>query len=388
MKFSKDLMKQIILLMAAAAAMILIVANGSLVLEKILMCIGIITPFLAGGAIAFILNIPMSAIERRALYRMDGTRAAKLKRPASILITLVLMMGVIAIVMSILIPNLSATFVEIARQMPAFLEAAGKWVNSLNLPGIRHNGNILETMSMNVEDFNEKLAGFIQKGAGTVLGSTVHIVSSVVSTVVSSIIAFVFAIYALAQKEKLQRQAKKLLKAYVPEKHGRRVLKVCSLLKTNFTNFITGQCIDALILGTLFVIVMSVLRLPYALMIGVIIAFTALIPIVGAFLGCAVGVILILMVNPVKVWYFLIVFIVLQQLEGKLIYPRVVGGSVGLPAIWVLVAIAVGGSLFGVVGMLIFIPLVSTAYTLLGENMNKRVKKNEAAKAGNENGGA
>ena len=372
MRFSKELMKQIILLMAAATVMVLIIINGSTVLKGIVICMGIIAPFLAGGAIAFILNIPMSALEKRLLYRMDGTRAARLKRPVGILATLLAVAGVLAAVISILVPNLSVTFSEIAKQFPVFLDEASRWIGGLNLPGIQLKGNILETLSANIEGFNEKLAGFIQNGAGTLLGSTVHIVSSVVSTVVSSIIAFVFAIYVLAQKERLQRQSKRVLEAYVPEKYRNMILKVCGLLKTNFTNFITGQCLDALILGALFVIVLSVLRMPYALMIGVIIAFTALIPIVGAFLGCAVGVILILMVNPVKVLYFLIVFIILQQMEGKLIYPKIVGGSVGLPAIWVLVAIATGGSLFGVVGMLVFIPLVSTAYTLLKEDVNMR----------------
>ena len=372
MRFSKELMKQIILLMAAATVMVLIIINGSTVLKGIVICMGIIAPFLAGGAIAFILNIPMSALEKRLLYRMDGTRAARLKRPVGILATLLAVAGVLAAVISILVPNLSVTFSEIAKQFPVFLDEASRWIGGLNLPGIQLKGNILETLSANIEGFNEKLAGFIQNGAGTLLGSTVHIVSSVVSTVVSSIIAFVFAIYVLAQKERLQRQSKRVLEAYVPEKYRNMILKVCGLLKTNFTNFITGQCLDALILGALFVIVLSVLRMPYALMIGVIIAFTALIPIVGAFLGCAVGVILILMVNPVKVLYFLIVFIILQQMEGKLIYPKIVGGSVGLPAIWVLVAIATGGSLFGVVGMLVFIPLVSTAYTLLKEDVNRR----------------
>ena len=372
MRFSKELMKQIILLMAAATVMVLIIINGSTVLKGIVICMGIIAPFLAGGAIAFILNIPMSALEKRLLYRMDGTRAARLKRPVGILATLLAVAGVLAAVISILVPNLSVTFSEIAKQFPVFLDEASRWIGGLNLPGIQLKGNILETLSANIEGFNEKLAGFIQNGAGTLLGSTVHIVSSVVSTVVSSIIAFVFAIYVLAQKERLQRQSKRVLEAYVPEQYRNMILKVCGLLKTNFTNFITGQCLDALILGALFVIVLSVLRMPYALMIGVIIAFTALIPIVGAFLGCAVGVILILMVNPVKVLYFLIVFIILQQMEGKLIYPKIVGGSVGLPAIWVLVAIATGGSLFGVVGMLVFIPLVSTAYTLLKEDVNKR----------------
>ena len=372
MRFSKELMKQIILLMAAATVMVLIIINGSTVLKGIVICMGIIAPFLAGGAIAFILNIPMSALEKRLLYRMDGTRAARLKRPVGILATLLAVAGVLAAVISILVPNLSVTFSEIAKQFPVFLDEASRWIGGLNLPGIQLKGNILETLSANIEGFNEKLDGFIQNGAGTLLGSTVHIVSSVVSTVVSSIIAFVFAIYVLAQKERLQRQSKRVLEAYVPEKYRNMILKVCGLLKTNFTNFITGQCLDALILGALFVIVLSVLRMPYALMIGVIIAFTALIPIVGAFLGCAVGVILILMVNPVKVLYFLIVFIILQQMEGKLIYPKIVGGSVGLPAIWVLVAIATGGSLFGVVGMLVFIPLVSTAYTLLKEDVNRR----------------
>ena len=163
--------------------------------------------------------------------------------------------------------------------------------------------------------------------------------------------------------------------AYLPEKAFAKTMKVLALCNHNFAKFISGQCLEAVILGTLFVICMSIFGMPYAVLVGVLIAFTALIPIVGAFIGCAVGAFLILMVSPIKALIFVIMFLVLQQLEGNLIYPKVVGNSVGLPAIWVLVAVSVGGSMFGIVGMLVFIPLMSTVYALLKENVNSRNKK-------------
>jgi predicted PurR-regulated permease PerM len=207
-------------------------------------------------------------------------------------------------------------------------------------------------------------------------------VSSIISSVVNFIIAFVFAVYILAQKEKLSGQVRRVMQAYLPEKTVERVQKVSSLLYTNFSNFITGQCLEAVILGGLFVICMSILRLPFALVIGILIALTALIPIAGAFIGCAVGVFLILIEDPVQALVFLVLFFVLQQIEGKLIYPKVVGNFVGLPGIWVLFAITVGGSLFGIVGMLVFIPLTATVYTLLREDVGKRIalKKQKAGR--------
>ena len=196
-------------------------------------------------------------------------------------------------------------------------------------------------------------------------------------SVTTSFIAFVFACYILLQKEKLHVQIKKVLFAYLPEKRVVSILDICSLTYKTFSNFLTGQCVEALILGSMFFVVMGIIRLPYALLVGVLIAFTALIPIFGAFIGCAVGAFLILMVDPWKAVVFIILFLVLQQIEGNLIYPKVVGNSVGLPSIWVLAAVSIGGSLMGVVGMLIFIPLVSVVYTIFRGDVYRRLEKKQ-----------
>jgi predicted PurR-regulated permease PerM len=232
----------------------------------------------------------------------------------------------------------------------------------------------------------ENVTHFMKNGAGDLLSSTFSMVSSIISSVVNGIIAFVFSVYILAQKEKLCGQVQRVMQAYLPGKFVEWVQKISRLLYTNFSNFITGQCLEAIILGGLFVICMSILRLPFALVIGILIALTALIPIAGAFIGCAVGVFLILIEDPVQALVFLGLFFVLQQVEGKLIYPKVVGNFVGLPGIWVLFAITVGGSLFGIVGMLVFIPLTATVYTLLREDVGKRIAQKKSERRENANG--
>lgn len=207
------------------------------------------------------------------------------------------------------------------------------------------------------------------------LDSTMSAARNIVSGVTTFAIAFVFACYILLQKERLYVQVKKILYAYIPEKRVQKILSVCSLTYKTFSSFLAGQCLEALILGMMFLVVMTIIRLPYALLIGVLIAFTALIPIFGAFIGCVVGAFLILMVDPMKAVLFVIVFLILQQIEGNLIYPKVVGNSVGLPSIWVLAAVSIGGSLMGVVGMLVFIPMVSVLYALLRESVLERLDK-------------
>ncbi len=194
----------------------------------------------------------------------------------------------------------------------------------------------------------------------------------VINGVMTFFIGFVFAIYILIQKETLGRQCIKVMNAFFPKKVVDKIYNVCSLSHKTFSKFITGQCLEALILGMMFFVSMTIFRLPYALLVGVLIAFTALIPMIGAFIGCAVGAFLILMVNPMQAVFFIILFLVLQQIEGNLIYPHVVGNSVGLPSMWVLFAVTVGGKLMGIVGMLVFIPLMSVLYTLFRELVNKR----------------
>lgn len=221
---------------------------------------------------------------------------------------------------------------------------------------------------------------FLQNGVSNVLSGTISTVVSVISGVVNFFVGFVFACYILLQKEKLERQSKQLLKAVLPERRYQDTMYVFHLCHKTFSGFITGQCMDAAILGLMFVFSMTLFRLPYAFLMGVLIAFTALIPVFGAFIGCVVGILLILMVNPIQALVFLILFLVLQQLEEHFVYPHVVGSSVGLPSIWVMVAVVIGGSLLGVLGMLVFIPIASVLYTLLRRWVGLRLKKKEKRK--------
>ena len=218
----------------------------------------------------------------------------------------------------------------------------------------------------------DSVVNFLKNGMGNMLSSTFTVASGIVSGTVNGFIALVFSVYILAQKEKLGEQFKRVLRAYTSQRINDGVLHVCTLLYRNFSNFIIGQCTEAVILGLMFIVSMTIFRFDYAVMIGVLIAFTALIPIVGAFLGCFVGAFVMLVDDPVKAIWFVVLFIVLQQIEGNLIYPHVVGNSVGLPSIWVLAAVTIGGSLMGIFGMLVFIPLLSTVYMLLRENVNRR----------------
>ena len=212
---------------------------------------------------------------------------------------------------------------------------------------------------------------FINVPSAVVPGG-IDAVSGIISGVTTFFIGFVFSIYVLFQKETLARQLKKVMYALMPEQTNKKILEVMQIADTTFSNFLSGQCLEACILGSMFVISMTILRMPYAVLIGVLIAVTALIPIVGAFIGCIVGALLICMSNPLQALAFIILFLVLQQIEGNLIYPHVVGSSVGLPGIWVLVAVTVGGSLFGVAGMLTFIPLCSVAYALFRVYINRK----------------
>lgn len=207
------------------------------------------------------------------------------------------------------------------------------------------------------------------------MNTTMSAVGSLVSGFATFFIAFSFACYVLFQKEKLHVQIRKIFFAFIPKQKATMFLDICSLTYRTFANFLTGQCVEAVILGSMFVITLSILKMPYALLIGVLIAFTALIPVFGAFIGCVMGCFLIFMVSAKQAILFIIVFLILQQIEGNLIYPHVVGGSVGLPSIWVLAAVTIGGNLMGIVGMLVFIPLVSVLYTIFREFVYSRLKK-------------
>lgn len=381
MGYDKEKIRQIRGLILFVAGIVLLLLYSGNVLKGLGVLLDILVPFLAGGAIAFVLNIPMRAIEEKLLGRWKGKWANRIKRPLSLFLSIVLIVAILAFVIIMVVPKLQETVVLLGVQVPVFakeLLAKLEEMASSN-PALLEKLNELEKVKIDWNALFDKAGGFLATGMGSVLNSAVVVASSIIGGVVNAFIAIVFAIYILAQKEKLSDQGHRILSAYLPAGVCSEVERVLSLLYRNFSNFISGQCLEAVILGTMFVAAMTILRFPYALLIGVLIAFLALIPIVGAFVGCFLGALLLLMNDPVQAVGFVVLFLVLQQIEGNLIYPHVVGGSVGLPSLWVLVAVSVGGSLFGIVGMLCFIPLVSTGYTLLRENVNARNQKKRAS---------
>ena len=342
---------------------------------------GIVFPFVLGGAIAFVTNVPMSFLEKKIFENVKKKNkiVRKLKRPISLILTIVLVVGVIALVMFGVIPQLTRTIGTLMMSIADFIPQMQSWIREFS-----HNNQeimkLVDQVQFNPDQAIKWGISLLGNGAGNMMNTTMSAVCSLISGLTTFFIAVSFACYILFQKEKLHVQVRKVFFAFIPKRKAEVILEVCSLTYRTFANFLTGQCLEAVILGSMFVITLSILKMPYALLIGIIISFTALIPIFGAFIGCVLGGLLIFMVSPKQAILFILVFLILQQIEGNLIYPHVVGSSVGLPSIWVLAAVTIGGNLLGIVGMLIFIPLVSVLYTLFREYVYLRLKKQHIKK--------
>lgn len=385
MGFNKVKIKQIRGLIVFVAVLIVLMIYSESVMGGIALFAGMLSPFLVGGIIAFILNLPLRWIETKVLKKWNGKVAKKIKRPVCIVLAILMLLLILALVVWIVVPQIGLTAKELGVKVPAFFRNMVAKLEQLTkaYPDIWQKVKDLQNMNINWDTIINSIVTFLKSGVGNMLSSTFSIAGNVIGGIANIFISLIFSIYILAQKEKLADQGDRIMHAYFSEKWYNRIRKVLKLLERNFSNFISGQCIEALILGSLFVIAMSIFGFPYAVMIGVLIAVTSLIPIVGAFIGCFVGAFLILINDPLQAFWFIIMFLIIQQIEGNLIYPKVVGSSVGLPSIWVLAAVSVGGSMFGVPGMLCFIPLVSTAYALIRENVNARnaVKEDERKKS-------
>lgn len=376
MDLSKMSIKKIRELIVFTALLVVALWKFDVVLGVLKTIWDIIFPFVLGGAIAFLTNVPMSFLEKKIFEKVKKKNkiVRKLKRPISLILTIVLVVGVIALVMFGVIPQLTRTMGTLVTSINDFIPQMQSWIGDFF-----HNNqeimNLVDQIEFDPDQAIKWGISLLGNGAGNMMNTTMSAVGSIVSGVATFFIAFSFACYILFQKEKLHVQIRKVFFAFLPRQKADAFLKVCSLTYRTFANFLTGQCLEAVILGSMFVVTLSILRMPYALLIGVLIAFTALIPIFGAFIGCAVGSFLIFMVSPQQAILFVIVFLVLQQIEGNLIYPHVVGESVGLPSIWVLAAVTIGGNLMGIVGMLVFIPLLSVFYTIFREFVYLRLKK-------------
>ncbi len=367
MELNAENMKKLRGLILFTVIVVVIGVNYRGVIRILGLLFNMIFPFILGGAIAFVLNVPMRFLERCVPIRKKGAR-----RGVSIMLTLILVGGILVLVCFVVMPQLILTLRSLQNSVPSFFMHMQTALEELfaSEPAMV---DLINSIQIDWPQMVKDMVSFLQTGAGTVLSGTISAALSIVNGVTTFVIAFIFSLYILAQKEDLSRQAARLIRAFCTERTASGILRIASLTGQTFSSFLAGQCLEAVILGVMFYVVLLLLRLPYALLIGVLIAFTALIPIFGAFIGWGVGAFLMLMNNPMEALIFTITFLILQQVEGNLIYPHVVGGSVGLPSIWVLAAVTIGGSAFGIVGMLVFIPLCSVLYTLLREEVNRRL---------------
>lgn len=333
---------------------------------------GILSPFAAGAAIAFVLNVPMRAIEKT----LKKVKKPGLRRGIAILLTFLAVVLCITGVVYLLLPQIVATVESLISRLPSFVER----VIDAGQTFLNEHPELMEWLSeytsfdsIDWTGLIQKLLGFVTNGFTSLADTAFTAIISFSTGIFNAVLSIVFGLYCLSRKEILARQGRRLLYSIFPEKASDETVRILRMTNSAFSNFISGQCLEALILGCMFAVAMSIFKMPYMPLVSVIIAITALVPIVGAFVGCVLGAFFILVDNPVLAFWFVIMFLVIQQIEGNMIYPRVVGSSIGLPGMWVLVAVAVGGDLMGVGGMLLMIPFASVVYTLLREFTQKRL---------------
>lgn len=378
MKFFKENDKTPFILVAFGIVLYLALNNIQIFLDGISYVASAAFPFILGSCLAFIINVPMRFFEKRIFKNVK-----KGKRAISLVAALFCIVGVILLVSGLIIPEIVDTLFRLSNSIPGYMKEVQEFIErtSRDLPAMH---KYIGEMDFDWNKISGQMIEFLQNWATGLLNSTVSIISNAVQVVASFALGFVFALNALLKKETLSFQVKKLLFAFLPVKVVKYMIRVGRLSNNAFSSFLSGQCMEAVILGCLIFASMKVFSIPYAVLIAVFIGITSLIPIVGGFIGCWVGVLLILMVNWQQAILFIIVFVVVQQIEGNLIYPHVVGNSVGLPAIWVLVAVTIGGNVAGVVGMIFSIPLCSVLYQLLTEVVNKQLKKKNLENAARE----
>ena len=360
-----------------SAALVLIIRYFDVIASWIGKLWGVSVPLIMGLAIAYVLNLVLVRVENRLSRCFHGRFRENGGRAVSIVISILLILAVFVLVGWLVLPEVAKAFRLIAASMPGVVDGAAAWLENTQLENVNMDGIIQTLEGIDWDSLMQKAAAAAKAGIGNVLNSTISVLGTLVGGIVNFFIGLVFAIYILSGKEKLKEQGKKVLRAYLKPATVERIARVYHTANDTFSSFIIGQCTEAVILGSLCTVGMMIFRLPYAPMTGAFIGVTALIPIVGAYLGAAVGAFMIFTVDPFKALLFLIFIVVLQQLEGNLIYPRVVGSSIGLPGIWVLAAVTVGGGLLGVGGMLLGVPVAATLYKLLRRDVNERIAKKE-----------
>lgn len=331
--------------------------------------IGASLPLVVGCAIAYVVNILMAWVEKQVFSRFSGRVMTKLRRPLSLLSSFILIVGIVALIIRLVVPELKACADLLIAQLPLMAESAIDW---LETSGLIEESGLTTISDADWEAAFQQVGTVVSSGVGSMMGTAIEAVTSVFTGAATVVIALIFSVYLLASKERLLGQVDSVLKRYLGQKVYDAMHYVLGVADGCFHRFIVGQCAEAVILGVLCTLGMAILGIPYAAMTGAVIALTALIPVAGAYIGAAIGVLMIITVSPIKAILFVVFIIVLQQIEGNFIYPKVVGSSLGLPAIWVLAAVIIGGGVMGIGGMLIGVPIAATLYRLLREDVRGR----------------
>ena len=378
MNFEKENVKKIMGIITFALVLYFVLQNMGIIFGAIGSVLGILAPFLFGAGFAFVLNIPMRYFEKKFFkpkkLKNGKIKQNKLKRPISILLAFVSIVLIIGFVIKLVIPQFVDVIAMFIREIPILAYELKDWAIEMTeqYPDI---SNQIRGIELNWDAIiNEGITHVTNLASGLVT-SSIGFIASLVGGIFDAIVSIIFAIYILMSKEKLAEQGKKILLAYLPEKKADYLLEIGALSNHTFCNFITGQCTEAVILGVLCFLGMLILKLPFAATISVVVGVTALIPIVGCFIGFIVGAILIVSISPIQAVIFIVFLLILQQVETNVIYPKVVGNSVGLPGMWVLVAVVLGGSLGGMLGLLLGLPTISVLYTIFKNDVNEKLEK-------------
>lgn len=373
MNLNKENTKKIIFIIAIGIVIYLGLQNLGTLFGSFQGLIKILNPFILGACIAFILNVGVNLIETKWLKnRKKNKIIQRIKRPLSIFLAMLILFAVIFFVIFLVIPGLIDTIDSIKTYIPGIATNVQNWLYDMTNQYPQINDTI-KNINIDWNNLDDETMKLLQSWAGTILSSSINILAAIFSGVANLVIGLIFAVYILLQKEKLGMQFRKIMQAYMKPELMEKTLKIFKVTNSAFTKFITGQVTEACILGFLCFLGMVVLGMPYALTIAVLIGFTALIPIFGAFIGAGIGALLIAVQSPMLALGFIVFIIILQQIEGNIIYPKVVGNSVGLPGIWVMVAVTVGGSLWGITGIAVSVPIASILYALLREDVNNKI---------------
>lgn len=375
--FNKKFLKYVLLVITFTFFLFWVATNADKAFGAVEKVVTLFSPFLVGLCLAFIINtllVPFEKIWDKIPSKKSRKAKAKLKRPVCLILSTLIVIGAVFAIIFMLIPELINTISSLVKMLPDVAKKLEGWWIDLRV-WLEHYNIVLPALDFDTSKVLDTVNTFISNYGEKFINTTFHITTTIVTFVVNLVLAIVFSIYLLSQKETIGRQVKKVLFAVFRNDKVEKLLSVASLSNQSFSKFVAGQLLEAVIIGTLCFIGMLIFRMPYAGVISVLVGFTALVPVFGALIGTAVGAFLILLVNPMKALWFVVFIIVLQQVEGNFIYPKVVGKSVGLPGIWVLVAVTIGGGAFGIPGMLFGVPVCSVVYVLIKEFVAKRTEK-------------